>query len=101
MARHLLSTNIVDVLTLDGTYLRVLIGARAPVLVRITHSRPAVLTVTLEGNVGDRALALTLVLRMLGAEPPCYSTFLGGRASMGSSFSRCVSSRRARLCVIC
>ncbi len=61
-----LSTNIVDVLTPDGAYVRVLGGARAPVFVRVTQTRPEVLTVILEGKAGDRAHAL--VRRMLGVD---------------------------------
>lgn len=63
-----LSTNIVDVLTPDGAYVRVLGAVGAPEFVRITQTGPEVLTVTLEGNAGDGADALALVRRMLGVD---------------------------------
>lgn len=59
-----LSTNIVDVLTPDGAYVRVLGSVRAPVFVRVAQTKPEILTVTLEGTAGGRAHALALVRRI-------------------------------------
>jgi DNA-3-methyladenine glycosylase II len=63
-----MSTNMVDVLTPDGAYVRVLSGARAPVFVRVAQTRPKVLTVILEGSPGEHAHALVQVRRMLGVD---------------------------------
>jgi DNA-3-methyladenine glycosylase II len=65
-----LSTNIVDVITPEGEYVRALDGFRKPVLVRVAQTRPATLTVNLEGCVGsvEHARALTIVRRILGVE---------------------------------
>lgn len=63
-----LSSNLVDVLTPTGAYVRVLGGGRAPVFVHVTQSGPAMLTVTLEGHARDRARALAIVPRMLGVD---------------------------------
>jgi DNA-3-methyladenine glycosylase II len=63
-----LSTNMVDVLTADGAYVRVLGGARAPVFVRVAQTKPKVLTVILEGSPSEHAQALALVRRMLGVD---------------------------------
>ena len=63
-----LSTNMVDVLTPDGAYVRVLGSARAPVFVRVAQTRPTVLTVILEGSPGEHAHALALVRRILGVD---------------------------------
>jgi DNA-3-methyladenine glycosylase II len=63
-----LSTNMVDVLTPEGAYVRVLGAARAPVFVRVAQTRPEVFTVIIEGNPSQHAHALTLVRRMLGVD---------------------------------
>ncbi|HEY0969645.1 MAG TPA: hypothetical protein VGE02_01575 [Gemmatimonadales bacterium] len=63
-----LSTNVVDLLTADGAYARVLGGARAPVFVHVAQTRPDMLTVTVEGSAADHAPTLALVRRMLGAD---------------------------------
>ena len=65
-----LSTNIVDVITPEGEYVRALDGFRKPVLVRVAQTRPAALAVTLEGCVGsgEHTRALTIVRRILGVE---------------------------------
>jgi DNA-3-methyladenine glycosylase II len=63
-----LSTNMVDVLTPDGAYVRVLGDARAPVFVRVAQTRPEVFTVTLEGGQSEHAHALMQVRRMLGVD---------------------------------
>ena len=50
-----LSTNIVDVLTLEDEYVRALDGFRKPVLVRVTQTQPATVAITLERCVNDGA----------------------------------------------
>lgn len=63
-----LSTNMVDVLTPEREYVRVLGGAHAPVFVRVKQSGPEVLTVVLDGDAGDCAQVLPLIRRMLGVD---------------------------------
>ena len=65
-----LSTNTVDVLTLEGEYLRALDGFRKPVLVRVVQADPTTLTVTLEGceSSVERIRACAAVRRILGVE---------------------------------
>src|ERR1035437_3185564 len=65
-----LSTNTVDVLTLEGEYLRALDGFCKPVLVRVVQVHPTMLTVTLEGCDGsdERIRAGAIVCRILGVE---------------------------------
>jgi DNA-3-methyladenine glycosylase II len=65
-----LSTNTVDVLTVDGEYLRTLDGFRKPILVRVVQTHPTALTVTLEGCEGanERIRASAIVRRILGVE---------------------------------
>jgi DNA-3-methyladenine glycosylase II len=63
-----LSTNVVDVLTPDGQYVRALAGSREPVVVRVTQVRPETLAVALEGDERDHDPALALVRRMLGVD---------------------------------
>lgn len=63
-----LPTNVVDVLTPDGAYVRVLGSARAPVFVRVTQAGPEALSVTLEGDAGAHAQVLARVRRMLGVD---------------------------------
>lgn len=66
-----LSTNIVDVLTEEGTYVRALGGPRGPVIVQVTQQRPDALAVTFarrEAVLGDHAWALATVRQMLGVE---------------------------------
>ena len=63
-----LSTNLVDVLTEQGQYVRVLVGPSKPVIVRVTQLRADALMVTLEGDERARERALTLVRRMLGVD---------------------------------
>ena len=63
-----LSTNLVDVLTEHGQYVRVLAGSSKPVIARVTQMRPDTLTVTLEGDERARERALALVRRMLGVD---------------------------------
>jgi DNA-3-methyladenine glycosylase II len=63
-----LSTNIVDVLTPQGEYIRALAGFREPVVVRVVQRRPDALAVTIEGAAAEHVLALAMVRRMLGVD---------------------------------
>ena len=63
-----LSTNLVDVLTPQGQYVRAMGGWSEPVIVRVTQAHPAGLTVTLEGAERARRWAFPLVRRMLGVD---------------------------------
>lgn len=61
-------TNLVDVYTVDGHYLRALGGFTRPVIVSVTQTRADALTVSVTGAVGDTGQALACVRRMLGTE---------------------------------
>lgn len=63
-----LSTNVVDVLTADGNYLRALGGTSGPVIARVEQTDPGMLTVTIEGDADEHERALALVGRMLRAD---------------------------------
>jgi DNA-3-methyladenine glycosylase II len=66
-----LSTNVVDVLTPAGHYVRALADAHGPVMVRVTQAHPERLTVTIEGDArdtGEHTRVLALVRRMLGVD---------------------------------
>jgi DNA-3-methyladenine glycosylase II len=63
-----LSTNIVDVLTSDGQYVRALETPRGPVVARVAQMNPGALTVTLDGDPHEHKRALALVKRMLGID---------------------------------
>jgi DNA-3-methyladenine glycosylase II len=63
-----LSTNLVDVLTPDGQYVRALAGSHGPVIARVTQTRPETLSVALEGDEREHRRALALVRRMLGVD---------------------------------
>lgn len=63
-----LSTNVVDVLTPDGQYVRALADASGPVVVRVAQVRAEALAVTIEGSAGAHARTLGLVRRTLGAD---------------------------------
>ncbi len=65
-----LSTNVVDVLTPEGEYVRILDGFRRSVIVRVAQTQPAGLTVALHGCDGsdEQTPALALVRRILGVE---------------------------------
>ena len=63
-----LSTNLVDVLTPDGEYVRALAGSRGPVIARVRQTRPTALSVVLEGDKREHRRALALVRRMLGVD---------------------------------
>jgi DNA-3-methyladenine glycosylase II len=62
-----LSTNLVDVLTPDGEYVRVLAGAAAPAVVRAHQPRPDELAIRIVGDLREHPRLLALVGRMLGA----------------------------------
>ncbi len=61
-------TNLIDVYTADGHYLRALGGFTAPVIVSVTQPRADVLAVSVTGGAGDTEQALACVRRMLGTE---------------------------------
>lgn len=63
-----LSMNVVDVLTPEGQYVRVLGGAHGPVIVHVEQMRPDALAVTIDGDAREHARTLALVRRMLGAD---------------------------------
>ena len=63
-----LSTNLVDVFTPHGRYVRVLGEWSEPVIARVVQARPDALIVTLEGAEPERRAALPLVRRMLGVD---------------------------------
>ena len=63
-----LSTNLVDVITPHGQYVRALGGWSEPVIARVTQAHPDALTVTLEGAERARRWAFPLVRRMLGVD---------------------------------
>jgi DNA-3-methyladenine glycosylase II len=62
------STNLVDVYTSDGRYLRALGGFAEPVVVSVTQPRAGVLAVSVSGRAGDVERALASVRRLLGTE---------------------------------
>ena len=63
-----LSTNVVDVLTADGRYVRAIAGARGPVIMRVKQERPDAIVVTIDGAAGEHAKALALARRILGVD---------------------------------
>jgi DNA-3-methyladenine glycosylase II len=63
-----LSTNLVDVLTPDGQYLRAIGDAQRPTVVRVKQECPDALVVDIEGVPGEHAHALALVRRILGVD---------------------------------
>jgi DNA-3-methyladenine glycosylase II len=63
-----LPTNVVDVLTPDGQYVRALGGARRPAVVRVTQTRPDTLAVEIEGVTGEQARVLETTRRILGLD---------------------------------
>ncbi len=62
------STNLVDVYTSDGRYLRALGGFAEPVIVSVTQPRAGVLAVSLSGRADDAERALASVRRILGTD---------------------------------
>jgi DNA-3-methyladenine glycosylase II len=63
-----LSTNLVDVLSPDGAYVRWLGGASDFALVRVSQPSPEALTIGIEGDHREHPRLLQLVRRMLGVE---------------------------------
>jgi len=66
-----MATNLVDVYTSDGRYLRALGGFAEPVIVSVTQPRADALAVSVSGGTGgsgDTKRALAIVRRMLGTE---------------------------------
>ena len=63
-----LSTNIVDILTWDGQYIRAIETSRGAVVARAAQVNPATLIVTLDGDPREHKPALALVNRILGIE---------------------------------
>lgn len=64
-----LSSNVVDLLTPQGVYVRALSGFPEPVIVRATRgARPHSLAVAIEGDARNDAAALELVRQMLGVD---------------------------------
>jgi DNA-3-methyladenine glycosylase II len=61
-------TNVVDVYTPDGRYLRALQGRTKPVIVSVTQPRPNALTIRVKGSAADTVRAVATVRRMLGTE---------------------------------
>lgn len=61
-------TNVVDVYTPDGRYLRALDGRTGPVIVSVTQPRQNALSVAVQGSATEAARALVSVRRMLGTE---------------------------------
>ncbi len=63
-----LSTNLVDVLTSDGHYVRALETPHGLMVARVSQVNSEALTVTLEGDPREYKPALALVRRMLGLD---------------------------------
>ncbi|MGH8681314.1 MAG: DNA-3-methyladenine glycosylase family protein [Burkholderiales bacterium] len=63
-----LSTNLVDVLTPDGAYLRVLDDMAQPVVVRARQVNPGTLSIGIEGDRREHQRLLALARRTLGVE---------------------------------
>ena len=63
-----LSTNLVDVLSPDGAYIRLLGDTAEPTIVRVCQPTPGALTVEIEGDRRHHPRLLTLVRRTLGME---------------------------------
>jgi DNA-3-methyladenine glycosylase II len=63
-----LSSNLIDVLTPNGEYLRALGGARTLVVARVTQPDPVTLAISLEGDECEHSRALAIVRRVLGVD---------------------------------
>jgi len=63
-----LSTNVVDVLTPEGQYVRAVDGAHGSVIVHVEQVRPDALAVAIDGDATEHAQTLALVRRMLGTD---------------------------------
>jgi DNA-3-methyladenine glycosylase II len=62
------ATNLVDIYTTDGRYLRALGGFDKPVVVSVKQPHADLLAVSVDGSAGDAKWALASVRRMLGAD---------------------------------
>jgi DNA-3-methyladenine glycosylase II len=63
-----LSTNLVDVLTYDRAYVRILGDLAEPIVVRVKQLNPGTLTVDIKGPARDHERVLALIARMLGVD---------------------------------
>lgn len=63
-----LSTNIVDLLTPEGQYVRALVGSPEPVIVRVMQNRQDALSATVEGDTNNAPDVPGLVRKMLGCD---------------------------------
>lgn len=63
-----LSSNVVDVLTPDGRYMRAFSGLYGPVVVQVTQVQQDTLDVTIDGDARAHGPALELVGRVLGVD---------------------------------
>ncbi|HJR17223.1 MAG TPA: hypothetical protein VJ808_10260 [Gemmatimonadales bacterium] len=63
-----LSTNLVDVLSPDGAYVRLLEDGAELAVVRVCQADPEALTIAIEGNRREHPRLIALVQRMLGVE---------------------------------
>jgi DNA-3-methyladenine glycosylase II len=61
-----MASNLVDVYTSEGHYLRALGGFAEPIIVSVTQARADVLAVSVRGSADDAERALASVRRMLG-----------------------------------
>ena len=61
-------TNVVDVYTPDGRYLRALDGRTKPVIVSVTQPGRGALSVSVKGSRADIARAVACVRRILGTD---------------------------------
>ena len=63
-----LSTNVVDLFTPEGQYVRALSGSPKPVVVRVTQNHEDTLSVTIKGDTSRKTAILGLVREMLGTD---------------------------------
>jgi len=85
-----LSSNVVDVLTSGGQYMRALDTPRGPVIARVSQARADALTVTLSGDRREHERVLALVRRMLGVDRDVAHF---GRAATGIEWLRPLGER--------
>lgn len=75
-----MKTNLVDVYTSDGRYLRALEGLAGPVIVSVTQRRADALVVSVSGSAGDTRRALASVRRILGLDRDLADFYRHARA---------------------
>ena len=63
-----LSSNLVDLLTPEGEYVRALGASQGPLIARVSQSGPTALMVTLAGAESEHAWGLAVVRRILGVD---------------------------------